>query len=74
MINTIDLHGFILEELENIVDKAIYNARINNISDIKFITGFGKIRIELINLCTNIYKLDYYIPISNPGEIIIRIE
>jgi len=74
MINTIDLHGVRLEELENILDNEIYNARINNISDIKFITGFGIIRKELVNLCTNIYKLDYYIPMSNPGEIIIRIE
>lgn len=74
MVYTIDLHGVLLEDLLNILDKTIYMARTNNIYEIKFITGFGKIRKELITLCTSVYKLDYYIPMHNPGQIIILVE
>ena len=71
--NTIDLHGTLLENLDQIFDSKIYNAKINNTPQIKFITGIGKIQNRIIDLCTNDYNLKYYIPMHNSGEIVIII-
>lgn len=69
-----DLHGFLLEEVDQIFDNKIYFAKLNNISQFKFITGTSKIQNKIIDLCVNIYKFEYYIPMHNPGEIVVIIE
>lgn len=71
--NIYDLHGLKLEYLDQIFDKKIYYAKTNNINELKFITGTSKLQKRIIYLCNKIYNLNYYIPMNNPGEIVVII-
>lgn len=69
-----DLHGLLLEDLDQLFDKYIYKAFIENKQSVKFITGSGKLQKRIIELCDLFYGFSYYIPMHNRGEIVVMFD
>jgi hypothetical protein len=70
---TFDLHGVRLEDLDQLIDRMIYQCLSDNKPDLILITGAARLQQRIIELCENVYNYTYHIPFFNKGMIIIRI-
>jgi len=74
MTNTLDLHGYKLEDAEVDLHLLIGSVLMKREDSevVKFITGHGPIREMVLNVLKNEYNLNPAPEIGNPG--IIRVE
>ena len=69
-----DLHGVYLEDLDMLYDKFVYKALSEEKGHIRLITGSGVLQQRIIELSESVYGYKYFIPMHNPGEIIVYVD
>ena len=73
-MDTYDLHGYLLEDAINFVEKIIGEIRLSKMEkDVLIITGRGIIRKKLIEYL-DLHKIEHRFELGNDGAIVISID